>query len=197
MRKRIAMVLLALGVPGAATAQTITFDALGGANGSFFSSYSESGFDVALTSGTICVAKNFGNPIPDLFGGPACSTAETSSTLRITRSGGGAFQFVGADFATQNGTSSYTFQGFLASLSQYSGGGTLPGNGAFATYASGNSGTGIDELFISFAADGGASSYNVDNIVLASTAVPEPSTVALLAAGLLGMGAVRSRRRRA
>lgn len=193
-RRAIFGVTVLLVAAGAANAQTITFGALPGNNGDAFTGpYSEAGYDVTLLSGAICVAKSFGNPVPDLFGGPICSNT-TPATLSVKKSGGGLFRFIGADLATQNGTANYTFAGYVAAISQYSSGGVLPSTAAFATYAGSAPGTSIDELRIALSLNDG-SSYNVDNIQLASTTVPEPASFVLVGAGLAGVALLRRKRR--
>lgn len=191
-------VLLLVSAAGASNAQTITFGALPGESGDFFTGpYSEAGYAVTLLSGTICVGKIFGNPIPNLFGGLDCdhATSATPATLSIKKIDGGLFYFVGADLATEVGSASYTFAGFLAAVSQYSAGGVLPITDTFDTYAGSAPGTSIDELRILLNGND-AISYNIDNIQLsASTVVPEPASFLLMAAGLAGLTYVQRKRR--
>jgi PEP-CTERM motif len=172
---------------------TITFDNLLIANGDAFSSYSEGGFDVSLLSGYICGAQVFGNPVPDLYGGGVCNPSTTESVLDIKLTGGGLFTFLGTDLATQNGTSTYLFTGLLSTVSQFSSGSDFTLSGTFADFANPSSATLIDELQIMLNTST-ASSYNIDNIQLAPTEVPEPGTLSFLALGLAGL-ATGGRRR--
>lgn len=185
--------LLAAG--SAAGAQTITFDNLGLNNGDAFSSYTESGFTVDLVDGYICAAQQFGNPTPDLYGGPICTPNTPSSELRIIKNAGGSFSFFGTDLATQNGSSTYTFAGYLSGISQFSVSDNFAGG--FAFYDSQNSGMEIDELRISLnTVDPATTSYNIDNINLGSAPIttPEPSTLLLLSTGLGALVYVGRRR---
>ena len=192
---RRVLLVAALSATGAtrASAQTITFDALTGLNGQGFVSYSESGYDVDLFSGAICMAMAYGNPMPDLFGGFICNRNTTSSTLRIRRSGGGLFSFLGTDLATQNGSATYTFSGFVASSAAYSSSSTFDTTGPFAFFAGPNPTTSIDELQIGFTVQS-ATSYNIDNIRLAVTTTPEPASLVLFGSGLAALAAVRRKR---
>ena len=186
---------LALLVGSSASAQTITFDDLTQINGGAFSSYTESGFTVDLFAGYMCVGQAYGAPVPDLFGGHSCLDGSDSSVLRITRTAGGSFGFIGTDLATQNGVSSYTFAGFLGGSSQFLA--TDSFNTGFDFFAGPAPGQEIDELRITLRTLG-ATSYNIDNIRLGDamyTATPEPSTLLLLGTGLGVLGYIRRRRK--
>jgi hypothetical protein len=193
---RCATALAFFAIAPAAPAQTITFDNLTGLNGQVFSSYSESGYDVDLFAGFICEAHFFGNPTPDLFGGLLCNGSIRNATLRVRRSGGGLFNFIATDLATQNDIGNYSFQGLLASVSQYSTGGAISSSGNFDSYAGSNPSSNIDELLIGLSTRG--SSYNIDNIQVQSVvATPEPASLVLLGSGLVGVFAVARRKRSA
>jgi hypothetical protein len=72
--------------------------------------------------------------------------------------------------------------------------GTL-GSFGFQTVFNPNSNLLIDNLTIDLVASQGVTSYNIENIGVFATTVPEPLTLGLLASGLLGLAAVRLRRR--
>lgn len=165
----------------------IDFGGLGGTNGSTFTSYSEDGFTVTKDSGSGCVAKTFGNPVPDVFGGPSC---DSGSTGVFSISGAGLFSFSSIDFAANNGTLSYTVEGLIGATTAFTQTGDLLGpSGVFSTIASQHSDS-IDTLRMSFRTAG--SSWNFDNIALST--VPEPSTLALLGLSLAGLAATRRRK---
>ncbi len=193
-----------LAMPAGVSAQTINFGALLGSNGALFSTYTESGFTVERIEGSICVARYGGNPAPGLSGGVNCGQS-TSSTLRVTRTAGGLFRFMSTDLSTANGptlyespaTSSYTFAGYLATIASYSVSSNFSlAGGTVANFASPAPATDIDELRISLNTGGSDTrTYDIDNIALStSTVVPEPSTIVLMGAGLMGLLAVARRR---
>ena len=93
-----------------ASATVITFSALAGNNGDAFTTYTESGFTVAKLSGTPQVAKQFGNPTPDIFFDPG------QSTLSLT---GGLFNFASADVAANGGQTTFAIFGYLNNVLLY------------------------------------------------------------------------------
>lgn len=198
MRLSLGFAFAALIATGsAAGAQTITFDNLTVDNGDAFSSYTESGYTVDLVGGSICAAQIYGNPVPDLFGGWDCNRQETSSVLRIMKGGGGSFTFLGTELGSENGSSTYTFEGYLSGISQYSVSDVFSIAG-FVWYDSQKSGVEIDELRIILnSLDEYTISYNIDNIKLGSAPVttPEPSTLLLLSTGLGSLVYIGRRRR--
>jgi len=180
--------------PLAAHAATVTFDALPGSNADAFTSYSEAGFTVTKTAGDLFVGKSFGNPVPNLFGGPLYGSA--SSTLDIT-AGGLTFNFGSFDFSSQNGaTASYLVTGFLNNVSIFSLANTQPTGGGFQTI---NSGTGLLFDRLSFVLNTDGTSFNFDNFSgeIGGSAVPEPATWLSMVIGFAGLGmALRAARRR-
>jgi hypothetical protein len=181
-------------VASPAAAQTIDFGALAGTNGSLFTGpYLEDGFSVSVLSGTICVAQVFGSPVPDLFGGSACSTS-SSATLSVSRTGGGLFRFLGADLAANNGDVPWSFAGLVGAATTYVASGTLAENTAvFQAVSNPGSALEIDELRITLTSRG--TSFNIDNLRMASAvSVPEPGSMALIVSGFFGLVGVRRRR---
>ena len=81
-----------------ASATTITFSGLTGANGTPVATYTEGGFTVTTTLGQFFQGQVFGNPIPSLFAGPA-QGGPANDTLDVTRNGGGSFNFATVDLA--------------------------------------------------------------------------------------------------
>lgn len=180
---------------GGASATTITFNGLAGANGSPFAAYAESGFTVTPTIGEWFQGQAFGNPAPNIvaggvFGGPA------DDSIGVT-AGGGRFTFTGLDFAPSPvGNVDYTFTGTLGGSPVFSVSGVLTPPQTFETIASGVAGDVIDDLVVAVTLTDNTpnASVNIDNIVL-NPAVPEPAAFGLLAAGLGLLGMVRLARR--
>lgn len=188
----VALVGMLLLVASPVTAQqTMTFGSLPGNNGDLFTGpYAEGGFSLSLLSGQICVAKAFGNPTPDLFGGPVCSSS-TSATLSLTRTGGGLFNFLGADLAAQNGNGSWSFAGLLGGGTSYVAAGSIVDGAIWRNTVNPGSGIAVDEVRIALNATG--TSFNIDNI-RTSVAVPEPGSMMLVATGFFGLVGIRRRR---
>jgi hypothetical protein len=175
-----------------AWAGIVTFDGLTGSNLDPFASYTEAGFTVTAGAGDWFEGFNFGNPVPDLFAGPAWGA--TPDTIQVT---GGLFVFGGFDLASNGGTTGYTISGFVGGLLvlSQSGAQTATPN-SFVTIPSADSGAVLDTLSIVLAPnEPSPTSYNIDNINV--TAIPEPATLPWVAAGLLGAMAMHSPRARA
>jgi hypothetical protein len=181
-------------IAGGASATTITFGGLAGPNGSLFTTYTEGGFTVTPTVGEWFQGQNFGNPIPSIvaggvFGGPAVDSISVTGSA-------GTFTFSSLDFAPSPvGNVAFTFTGTLGGLPVFSIPGTLTPPQVFATHLSGVSADVIDDLVVgvTLADTSNGASVNIDNIVVAAVATPEPMTLGLLATGLALLGLAHRR----
>lgn len=173
----------ALFFAGALSAATITFGGLTGANASPFPSpYMESGFIVTATQGAWLTGQSFGKPFPSIFNGSNFIPL-TSSSIQVTRAGGGLFTFSSVDMASNNGVSTYSFSGVGLNQS-----GSLPNSRnlntyLFGTYVNNTPDLLLTSLTINIDPIGSPTSFNIDNIVITS-AVPEPAPTALIGAAV-------------
>ena len=175
---------------GGASATTITFGGLSGANGDPLTTYMESGFTVSPTLGTWLQGQLFGNPVPSIFSGPLFGSPATDA-VTVTEPGH-RFTFSQLDLAANNGTVNFTFTGTLLGAPVFNVTGTeLESTAVFETEPSGVSSDVIDTLVITTNILG--TSTNIDNIVVTTAA--EPTTLGVLATGLTLLGLLRWRRR--
>jgi hypothetical protein len=170
-------------VPGGASATIITFSGLTGANGSSFTTYTESGFTVNPTLGSWFQGQLFGNPPPSIFAGPLLGGPSTDA-VTVTE-GGQRFTFGEVDLATANASTNYTFSGTLLGASVFTVNTTLSPPQVFNTVLSGVSADVIDSLVITASIQAGGTSTNIDNIVVNAVAAPEPAAIALLCTAIL------------
>lgn len=187
---------LTLGMMGrSASAQTITFGPLSGANGAAYSGHSEAGFTVATTGGSWFEAHVFGNPTPSIFAGPIGSPS--TSSIQVTKDGGGLFDFTSVDLSPNNGPIEYKIEGLAGGSSVFTQSGTMSHVGFFFETLLSTSSALIDTLSITLVPGAGTTSMNIDNIVLSEhPTVPEPAFVQLSALlGLGGLGLLRLRRK--
>jgi hypothetical protein len=178
----------------AALSASIDFAGLPGANGSFFSTYTEDGFTVKNIAGAWQEAQGFGDPAPDV-GCDGCNPG----TLQITN--GGTFTFLsvdlGDDVVTVGSTVTfgYSLMGFLDGNQLFSLSGIFPYPFEFVTFQSGADSTDvIDTLDITLTAPGNGGLVDNINVVTIAAATPEPGTFALLAAGFGLFTLARKRR---
>jgi len=175
---------------GGASATTITFGGLSGANGDPLTTYMESGFTVSPTLGTWLQGQLFGNPVPSIFSGPLFGSPPTDA-VTVTEPGH-RFTFSQLDLAANNGSVNFTFTGTLLGAPVFNVSGTeLESTAVFETELSGVSSDVIDTLVITTNILG--TSTNIDNIVVTTAA--EPTTLGVLATGLTLLGLLRWRRR--
>jgi hypothetical protein len=158
----------------AASATTITFSGLSGANGDLVATYTEGGFTVTTTVGSqFRQGQLFGNQIPSLFAAPSDPFFDpVNDALDVTR-GGGLFNFASVDLAANNGDVNFTFTGFLGGVQQYTSSGVELGRShpffGFDTIINPNAAVAIDDVKIALTI--GGTSGNMDNIVVNAAAV--------------------------
>jgi hypothetical protein len=157
-------------------AYTVTFNGIGGNNLDPYAGHSEGGFVVTPATGAWFKGHWHGKPIPSIFGIP------DQGSVQVTNTATGLFTFSSVDLTSvTNANAMYSLEGFLSDSSVLISSGTLSIAESFITIPSPNPSTVLDRLKISITSNG-ATSYNIDNIVMHSV-VPEPST-ALLSMGL-------------
>jgi hypothetical protein len=191
-----------------AVASTITFETapFGAA---FTGPVTENGFTYSRLSGGLFI-NSFGNPGQDAEGAEGVG----GGVLKIVSATGGDFNFNGLDFSAFDfsGTGSQTLkvQGFLAGSSvgadQYTLANTNVFNPKYSNWTTEVSsvlaGKSISELDITLnanvAGSGSLSGENIDNVVLTpdAAAVPEPSSLTIVAAAVMGASFIRLRKRR-
>lgn len=166
-----------------AMATVIGFDPLSGNNGDAYSGHSENGYDVSVTGGQWFEAHVFGNPIPAIYAGPI--GAPGVSTVKVVKSGGGGFYFNSVDLSSNsdNTNASWEVDGWLnGSLISIEVGGFADID-QFDTYTNPSHFV-VDTLYITVKPGDQTTSMNMDNISVDAAAVPEPASMALVAAGL-------------
>jgi len=181
---------------GRADAGTITFDTQPTGT---FSSFTEAGFTVTAIPGNpgdTSTIQNVGGTNQNVLvdGNPN----DVFGTLtEITQTGGGLFSLVSLDVGNLDNPGSpipvSPGSGFRIEVSGVPGGDDVygPGSSTFVTESPTDL-TNLSALFVNLVSFSGGQTFAVDNIVL--TSVPEPASMALLCAGLLGFGLIGRRK---
>ena len=129
--------------------------------------------------------------------GDRAGGASDTADVVMTALGGGVFDLFGLDAATANSTEVNR----LGVLGVLSGGGSvfewLDIDGTFDSYVlSGFTGLVSVAFYSEKSGDYNFGGFSIDNLHLDPISVPEPGTIALFGVGLLGLGAMRRRRRK-
>lgn len=199
MKKMLLAGAVALLHAGPAAAAVMTFDNLGGEYASPFSTYTENGFTLTLTSGYATKASNGPSP-------PGVVNYGFNVGYSLTASGNPfTFEGFGLNVASSNGTN-YQVAGTLNGVAVFAYAGSLGDtSGLFPLQASPSSAA-VDRVTLRFDNFGrvqGASTLDNVGATMASgtvptggvPAVPEPSTWATLVIGFGLIGAAKRRRR--
>jgi hypothetical protein len=189
-----------------AVASTITFETAPFGAG-FTGPVTENGFTYSRLSGGLFI-NSLGNPGQDAEGAEGVG----GGVLKIVSATGGDFNFNGLDFSafdfSGTGSQTLTVQGFLAGSSvgvdQYTLANTNVFNPNYSNWTTEVSsvlaGKSISELDItlnaSVAGSGSLFGENIDNVVLTPDAVPEPSSLTIVAVAVVGASFIRLRQRR-
>ena len=127
--------------------QTITFDTVG-ANGTAFTSYTESPFLVAASFADWVVSRTFGNPAPFIQFVRVTTTETLFGDIAVT-AGGLPFRFEAVDLYSSVTPIPYEFVGMLGGTIVFTSRATVPNTfGRFATISNPDAATLIDTLII-------------------------------------------------
>jgi hypothetical protein len=143
-------------------------------------------FTVTPVSGSWFEGLYYGNPEPDILVGPVDQPGD--GVIEITDSQG-PFTLSAFDYSSNNGNSTYDILGYLGGKLQYQEVGTLSGAlglFSFSTLNTADPTTPVDGLFIGIAPGDDVTSVNLDNIVVTTVPVPEPTGILPLGLGLMG-----------
>jgi hypothetical protein len=181
-----------------AFADPVTIDFNGVTSGQHvLGTYNENGFTVTNNSNWY-TSTNGGNPIPDLASGQNIGGSTAFNTATFTLSGsGGYFGISSFDVRDFGPNVTYTVIGYIGATVAYTFTGTETATGFSTILLVGDQSILVNSatftLSIPGASTGTNARYGLDNIDL--TEAPEPSSLALLATGMLGMAMFMGRRR--